>query len=50
MEFSVKGGKSMIQKLKRGVARFLDDQDLIGLKLAALVGLYIAGCLLEGIL
>lgn len=39
----------MIQKLKRGVARFLDDQDLIGFKLAALVGLYIAGCLLEGI-
>lgn len=40
----------MIQKLKRGVWRWKDDCDLVGLKMAALVGLYIAGCLLEGIL
>lgn len=38
----------MLQKLRRGVARFMDDQDLIGFKLAALIGLYILGCLLEG--
>ena len=40
----------MLQKLKRGIWRWRDDRDLVGLKLVALVGLYIVGCLLEGIL
>lgn len=38
----------MLQKLRRGVERFLDDRDLVGVKIAALIGLYILGCLLEG--
>ncbi len=38
----------MIQKLKRGIWRWLDDRDLVGVKIAALIGLYILGCLLEG--
>lgn len=38
----------MRQKIKIGLCRWMDDQDLVGLKLAVVVGLYIVGCCLEG--
>lgn len=38
----------MLQKLRRGVARWKDDCDLVGLKMAVVAGLYILACCLEG--
>ena len=38
----------MRQKIILGMRRWMDDRDLVGLKLAVLIGLYIVGCCLEG--